>query len=81
MRSAFPLCGARGIGRVHTAGLERGGIATVEGDGEAKVVPGGWVHQGGREAEIEADVEKNGAERAVAILLDEFGEHFLLGPG
>jgi len=75
-------CGGRGgIGKVQVAGFERGGVGAVEGDGAAKFVPGGGVHLLGDDAKIDADVEEDGADLAVAVLGDDLGVHLLLGGG
>ena len=82
VRFAFLRYGGRGgIGKVQVAGLERGGVGAVEGDGAAKFVPGGGVHPGGDNAEIDADVEEDGADLAVAVLGCDLGVHLLLGGG
>ena len=53
----------------------------MEGDSEAKFVPGGGIHLLGHDAEIAADVEEDGADRTVSVLGDDFGVHLLLGRG
>jgi hypothetical protein len=48
------------------AGDESGGIAAVEGDMADQLVPRCWLHQAGDDAEIEADIEEDGADRTAA---------------
>jgi hypothetical protein len=73
----YVSCARQAIG----IGQERGGIAAVEGDGEAQFFPSRGIHQGGDDGEIEADIEEDGADRAVAVLGDDFRAHLLLGRG
>ena len=53
----------------------------MEGNSEAQFTPCGGIHQGGHNAEIKADIEEDGADRAVMVLGGDFREHFFLGGG
>ena len=77
----FPRYSCVRQARVHSASQETGGNAAVEGDREAQFVPGRRIHQGGSDAEFDAAIDKDGANRTVAVLGDDFREHFLLGRG
>jgi len=54
--------------RDRTGADEGGEIAAIEGESAAQFVPGGRVHLPRYDAKIEADIDKNGADRAAAVL-------------
>src|SRR5271163_3994696 len=65
-----------GIGRTPLALVldhERGETAAVQGESEAQFFPRRRIHLTGHDAEIEADVDEDGADRAAAVV----GEGFL----
>ena len=68
-----------GIGSLHVADRERAGVGAVLGDGAADFLPDGGWHLGGNDAEIDADVEEDGADRTVFVLGEDVGECFFLG--
>ena len=49
-------------------GHEGDEIAAVQGESAAQFVPGGRVHLPGYDAEIEADIDEDGADRAVTVV-------------
>jgi hypothetical protein len=59
----------------------RAGVGAVLGDGVAEFFPDGGGHLGRDDAEIDADVEEDGADRTAFVLGEDVGECFFLGRG